>query len=186
MLLTWLSRRLQSGMDDHGDVVMFDVDGGLADMSAFEHFVADRPRRWAQFFNHAPQAAVVERGRHLVLITAALGYTVLYSTTRPAWAGPLTRGWLADHEFPAGVLFTRTLRETTTQAGDVKLRHCRSVFGRLRCCRLAAFVDDEPKIVSILRAHGMPSRSFDSVMITEGADPWTSRRSPATGSPLAP
>lgn len=141
-------------------------------MSPFEHFLADRPRHWAQFFKHAPHAAVVEQGHHLVQLTAALGYTVLYSTTRPAWTGPDTREWLTAHNFPAGTLFTRTRREVTTQAKDVKLRHCRALLGRLRRCHLTAFVDDEPKIVSILRAHGMPSRTFDSLTLTAGTDPW--------------
>jgi hypothetical protein len=163
-------------MDRRGDVVMFDVDGGLADMSAFETILRTQPRPWAQFFKHAPHAAVVENGRHLVQETAALGYTVLYSTTRPCWVGAVTRAWLIEHDFPAGTLFTRTAREVTTQAKDVKLRHCRSVFGRLRRARLAAYVDDEAKIVSIMRAYGMPSRTFDSVTCTDGSNPWTTRQ----------
>lgn len=160
-------------MDDPAGVVVFDVDGGLADLSAFESILNTQPKPWAQFFKHAPQAAVVESGHRLVQMTATLGYTVLYSTTRPPWVGPATRAWLTEHDFPGGTLFTRTPREVTTQAKDVKLRHCRSVFGRLHRCRFAAFVDDEPKIVSILRTHGMPGRTFESVITGGDRDPWT-------------
>lgn len=59
-------------------VVMFDLDGGVADLSAFAHLltVGDSGRShrqaWQQFFAHLGQAAVVEPDRDVVEAVAGL------------------------------------------------------------------------------------------------------------------
>jgi hypothetical protein len=90
--------------------VVFDIDGGLADMSP----VTDRlgPKPWRQearqeFFAGAGDAAVIEAGRELVAAVAALGFTTLYSTTRPDFTTRATRHWLSDYDFPPGPVFSR-------------------------------------------------------------------------------
>lgn len=144
--------------------MVFDIDGGLADMSA----VADRfgpnpwgPGAWREFFTRLDEAAVVEAGRDLVAATAALGFTVIYSTTRPYFTIRATREWLAEHEFPPGAaLFSRPSKDSRMPALEVKRVHCRTVEHRLRGGCLAAFVDDEPDIVAGLRGYGYASRRF--------------------------
>ncbi|MFF5992885.1 LNS2 domain-containing protein [Prauserella flavalba] len=146
-------------------IVVFDIDGGLADMSA----VADQfgpnpwgPRAWNEFFARLDEAAVIEAGRALAAATAALGFTVLYSTTRPYFTTRATREWLAAHDFPrAAALFSRPSPDARTPAVEIKLRHCRIVEQRLLRGYLAAFVDDEPDVVTALRSHGYASRRFD-------------------------
>jgi hypothetical protein len=57
---------------------------------------------WQTFFDHLADAAVLADGRDLVAATATLGFTAVYSTTRPTFTVPVTRQWLADHDFPTG------------------------------------------------------------------------------------
>ncbi|ASR39959.1 hypothetical protein BAY61_32265 (plasmid) [Prauserella marina] len=153
-------------------VVLFDIDGGLADMSAVTDELGPKPWRrdvWQQFFARLGEATVFDAGRDLVAATAALGFTVIYSTTRPDFTIPATRSWLAAAGLPpAAAVFSRPNKAGTQAALEVKLQHCWIVDRRLRDGYLAAFVDDEPDIVTELRRHGYAGRRFERL---HGCDP---------------
>jgi hypothetical protein len=87
-------------------VVMIDIDGVLADLSAHAGVLADEDidpaQRWREFFAHVPDAAVLAGGHDLAWAVHGLGYTIVYSTTRPAYALAATRQWLPDQDFPEG------------------------------------------------------------------------------------
>jgi hypothetical protein len=77
-------------------MVMFDIDGYLADLSAFTPLLTgdsegSRRQAWQRFFDHVGQAAVIEPGRDLVEAVAGLGLVVVYSTTRPVSYSEPTR-----------------------------------------------------------------------------------------------
>jgi hypothetical protein len=79
-------------------VAIFDIDGGLADMSVVTDQLGPKPWRrpvWQEFFARLGEATVFEAGRDLVAATTALGFTVTYYTTRPDFTIPATRQWLA-------------------------------------------------------------------------------------------
>ncbi|WP_257016345.1 hypothetical protein [Rhodococcus sp. ACS1] len=144
-------------------VVMFDIDGGLADLSEFAHILAgdsegSRRRAWQRFFEHVGQAAVVEPGRDLVEAVAGLGFVPVYSTTRPVSCAGQTRVWLGEHGFPQGRALLCRSRDDVRPAVEVKAGHCRAV-GRW----LSAFVDDESEIVGALRSRGVRAHSFDGL-----------------------
>ncbi|MHA4854986.1 HAD family hydrolase [Rhodococcus sp. MSC1_016] len=86
-------------------VVMFDLDGGLADLSEFaDHLTVgvsggNRRQAWQRFFEHVGQAAVIERGRDVMEAVAGLGFVVVYSTTRPVSSAERTRMWLSENGF---------------------------------------------------------------------------------------
>lgn len=164
---------VSAGMGGAG-MVVFDIDGGLADMSAFDAVLGPGPRpraAWQEFFSHLGEAAVVEAGRELVAAVAALGFTVIYSTTRPQFTVPATRAWLAEHGFPAGAaLFSRHGKNAGLPAITVKLQHCEVIRRRTRRGYLAAFVDDEPEIVTALREHGYAGRRFARLHDTTTAE----------------
>lgn len=146
-------------------VVVFDIDGGLADMSASAAQLGPTPwshAAWQTFFDHLLDAAVLENRRALVAATAALGFTVVYSTTRAAFTAPATRQWLVDHDFPAAAaLFCRPNSDWTASALTVKRSHCHTVEQRLgEGGFLAAFVDDEPNVITGLRRQGFAGRRF--------------------------
>ncbi len=144
-------------------VVMFDIDGGLADLSKFAHILAgdsaaSRRRAWQRFFEHVGQAAVVEPGRDLVEAVAGLGFVPVYSTTRPVSCAGQTRLWLGEHGFPQGRALLCRSRDDVRPAVEVKAGHCRAV-GRW----LSAFVDDESEVVDALRSRGVHAHSFDGL-----------------------
>jgi hypothetical protein len=104
---------------------------------------------------------VIEVGRELVAAVDALGFTAIYSTTRPDFTTLATRRWLSDHDFPPGAVFSRLNNQRARPALEIKLHHCSIIEGRLRRGYLPAFVDDEPDIVTGLRAHGYAGRRFE-------------------------
>ncbi|TQC41917.1 hypothetical protein EEB14_51880 [Rhodococcus sp. WS4] len=141
-------------------VVMFDVDGGLADLSELAHLLTGDPegsrrQAWQRFFEHVGQAAVIEPGRDVVEAVAGLGFVVVYSTTRPVSCAGQTRMWLGEHGFPPGRALLCRSRGDHRAAVDVKVGHCRAVGSWL-----SAFVDDESEAVEVLRSGGVRANCF--------------------------
>lgn len=149
---------------DDDRIVMFDIDGGLADLSEFEQLLTRDdvavPQRWQEFFAHIPDAAVLDDGRELAWAIAGLGYTILYSTTRPAYTCTPTRTWLGVHDFPiARALLTRPHIEPAGHpqpAFQIKLAHTRAVTNK-HPAWLRGFIDDDQAIVDRLRAQHVPA-----------------------------
>jgi len=145
-------------------VVMVDIDGGVADLSAFTHLLtaanSDGGRRqgWQRFFDNVGQAAVVEAGRDVVEAVAGLGFVVVYSTTRPVSYAEQTRMWLGENRCPPGRALLCRARGDHRTAVEVKAGHCRAVGGWL-----SAFVDDEPETVDALRSRGVRAYSFEKL-----------------------
>ncbi|MDJ0362212.1 hypothetical protein [Rhodococcus sp. H29-C3] len=143
---------------------MIDIDGVLADLSAHEAILAEEEippaQRWREFFAHIPDAAVLGSGHDLAWAVDGLGYTIVYSTTRPAYALGATRTWIADQDFPMGrALLGRPaseFTEHTRQAWQIKLGHARAVTNR-HPAWLRGFVDDDQDIVRRLTGCGVPA-----------------------------
>ncbi|WP_128645095.1 hypothetical protein [Rhodococcus sp. BS-15] len=145
-------------------VVILDIDGVLADLTEFEHLLTRADvaiqQRWRDFFDHIPDAKVLDDGRELAWAIAGLGHTLLYSTTRPAYTRTPTRAWLGVHDFPiARALLARPHVEPPRHpqpAFQIKLAHSRAVTNKhpawLRC-----FIDDDQAIVDRLRAQHVPA-----------------------------
>ena len=145
---------------------MIDIDGVLADLSAYSAVLADEQtppaQRWREFFAHIPEARVLSSGRDLTWALDGLGYTVVYSTTRPSYAHAPTRSWLADRDFPVGrALLCRPaseFTEHTRQPWQIKLAHARAVTNR-HPAWLRSFVDDDPAALAKLVSAGVPAVS---------------------------
>ncbi|KXF53823.1 hypothetical protein AXA44_43045 [Rhodococcus sp. SC4] len=142
---------------------MFDIDGGLADLSAFTHLLTgdsegSRRQAWQRFFDHVGQAAVIEPGRDLVEAVAGLGLVVVYSTTRPVSYAEQTRIWLGHNDFPPSRALLCRSRNDVRPAVEVKAGHCRAVGSWL-----SAFVDDDPEAVDALRSGGVRAHAFDEL-----------------------
>lgn len=156
-------RYLHNGPADDR-VVIFDIDGLLADLSAFQDELTRDDvavqQRWRDFFAHIPDADVLDDGRDLAWAIAGLGFTIVYSTTRPAYTRTATGVWLTVSDFPVGrALLARPHRETAGHpqpALQIKLAHARAVTNKhpawLRC-----FVDDDEAVVDRLTAQHVPA-----------------------------
>jgi phosphoglycolate phosphatase-like HAD superfamily hydrolase len=155
--------------DDQRDkppFVVFDVDGVLADMSAWEHLLrneaAGARQRWRDFLSHVGDATLIESGAQLVHRTVAAGLRIRYSTTRPQKVAPATVEWLQACGLPAKRVYSRFV--ATQPPLQVKLDHCKEVTER-GGKPIAGFVDDEAQIVQELRAAGWPA--FRAVELAE-------------------
>jgi hypothetical protein len=137
-------------------VVVFDIDGVLADVWHRLHFLQRRPKDWEGFFAAAGDDTVLTEGRDAALL-AAQAHEVVYLTGRPSSLEQVTRKWLADGEFPPGRLLMRR-RTDRRPARQVKVEVLR---------RLAAdhdvvmVVDDDASVVAAIHSIGLPVTHAD-------------------------
>lgn len=142
--------------------VLLDVDGCVADMSAFEAIKTqegvDKQRRWVGFLRRSKDAAVIPAGFEVAWALHHLGCQLVFSTTRPHWLEADTRAWLQRHGFPpAGLLLRVKGPEGSRPAIEVKRRHFVETAGVVGE-PAALFIDDEADIVGALTASGFPAR----------------------------
>lgn len=143
--------------------VLMDVDGCVADMSAFEHLLraegVDRRRRWIRFLHQGKNAAVIPAGFEVAWALHRLGCRIVFSTTRPPWQETDTRAWLERHEFPpaVGLLLRRDGADGHRPAVDIKRHHFVSTVG-VAGEPAALFIDADADVVQSLTASGFPAR----------------------------
>lgn len=85
-------------------MVVFDIDGVLADMTPWEHQLRRRGRRaatrWKIFFSHIREVRLIKSGADLVQAVTKLGFPVTYSTTRPLCLVKRTITWITSRGLP--------------------------------------------------------------------------------------
>ena len=176
-------------------VVLIDIDGVLADLNAYESLLAvdERPaeQRWAEFFAHIPDAAVIDTGYDLAWAIDGLGYTIVYSTTRPHYTRDPSGLWLTTKDFPAGkALFTRPKTPTGLHpqpAWQTKRSHARAVTHQHRAW-LRAFIDDDSAILAKLTDAEIPavgSHTLAGLTTTELRTALEAPTAPTTGRPAS-
>lgn len=132
-------------------LVVFDIDGVLADVAHRLHHLERRPKDWAAFFAAAGDDPVLRNGVDLAHELAE-SRPVLYLTGRPEWLRRTTEDWLARHELPAGGLLMRRHGDRRP-ARVAKLELLREVASRQP---VHVVVDDDPAVVAGLRDAGFP------------------------------
>ena len=91
-------------------LVVFDVDGVLADVRHRLHHVERRPKDWDAFFDAAPADPPLATGVALALESARDG-EVVYVTGRPERCRADTLAWFARQGLPPGELSMRGPRD---------------------------------------------------------------------------
>ena len=130
-------------------IVVFDIDGVLADVSHRLHHIGTRPKNWRAFFAAADADPPLQEGIDLANRLSA-EHEVLYLTGRPESLRSVTQEWLERHGLPEGRLVMR-------RGGDfrparvAKLDLLASVGGH---DRVHAMVDDDPAVVEALTEAG--------------------------------
>lgn len=150
-------------LHDPGPVVVFDIDGVLADMRPFRYLIeaeTSRQKQWKEFHRKFEKAAPIKAG----LITAKRIYNELdidlaYSTTRPEQHARRTLRWFEHHNLPMGpIQFRHFVRDGPRPAIEVKLRHW--WYWQDRWAEqnpVLAWIEDDPASMHGLRAHGCPA-----------------------------
>lgn len=132
-------------------LVVFDIDGVLADVAHRLHHIARRPKDWPAFFAAAHADPPLARGVDLALELAET-HPVLYLTGRPESLREVTQTWLDTHGLPAGGLVMRR-RGDYRPARVMKLERLRALAGTHP---VHTVVDDDPAVVTVLAEAGFP------------------------------
>lgn len=137
---------------------VFDVDGVVADVRHRLHHVARRPKDWAGFFAAADRDTPLAEGIDLANEYART-HRLVWLTGRPESLRAVTHRWLTANRLPVGVLLMRPLQDHR----PARLFKCE----RLRTLALTGtvdvVVDDDPRVVALLRRRGWPVRLADWV-----------------------
>jgi hypothetical protein len=139
-------------------VVVFDIDGVVADVRHRLHFLDSAPKDWSGFFAAAGQDLPLADG--IALARAALAdHDLVWLTGRPERLRRVTERWLADHGLPRGPLLMRRQRDFRP-ARVAKREALRELAGSRQ---IALVVDDDPEVVAALVEDGFAARLADWV-----------------------
>ena len=137
-------------------LVVFDIDGVLADVRHRLHYLATRPKNWDAFFAAAQNDRVLEVGAEFAK-RAATTHEIVYLTGRPERLRTATQSWLDEQQLPAGRLMMRPEGDRRPSA-VVKLHELRRL---RRESTVEMLVDDDPSVVDAARAAGFTVQHAD-------------------------
>jgi phosphoglycolate phosphatase-like HAD superfamily hydrolase len=138
--------------DPRPTVVVFDVDGVLADVRHRLRFVERKPKDWDSFFDAMDDDGPLEVGIALAREQAAEGHRIVYLTGRNEDYRSLTLGWMARHGLPDGRLVMRRA-DDRRPARTFKPAALRRIAAD---ARVVAVVDDDEAVVAVLAREGWP------------------------------
>jgi|CXWK01.1.fsa_nt_gi phosphoglycolate phosphatase-like HAD superfamily hydrolase len=133
-------------------VVLFDLDGVIADAQSRQGYIHRSEPDWEGFFLACGTDAVIPGGKALVdAVDPAMSLVLL--TARPATVRPQTERWLADHDIRHDALIMRPYGDYTAST-DFK----RSAAAELQKngFEIVLSVEDDPRNVEMFRALGVP------------------------------
>ncbi|PZS12639.1 MAG: hypothetical protein DLM57_18555 [Pseudonocardiales bacterium] len=137
-------------------LAVFDIDGVVADVRHRLHHL-EAPKSWPAFFRAADQDALLATGARLVA-ELARQHEIVWLSGRPAWLRGTTADWIARHSLPGTEMHLRPARDHRP-ARLFKVE----VLQRLAPRGVAAFVDDDPEVVSAAATAGFPALLADWV-----------------------
>lgn len=137
-------------------LVVFDIDGVLADVRHRLHYLATRPKNWEAFFAAAKNDQVLEVGAEFAKRAAAT-HEIVYLTGRPERLRTATQSWLDEQQLPAGRLVMRPVGDRRPSA-VVKLHELRRL---RRESTVEMLVDDDPSVIDAARAAGFTVQRAD-------------------------
>jgi len=141
-----------TGDEPRPTIVVFDIDGVIADVRHRLRFVEQKPKDWDSFFDAMDDDGPLETGIALARHHVAEGHRIVYLTGRNEDYRDLTRDWLARHGLPEGRLVMRRSED----------RRPARLFKPAALRRIAtdgdvvAVVDDDDAVVAVLTRDGWP------------------------------
>jgi hypothetical protein len=133
-------------------IVVFDVDGVLADVRHRLHYVDQKPKDWDSFFAAMDGDGPLEAGITMARLHAAEGHRIVYLTGRNEDYRVLTQDWLARHGLPEGRLVMRR----TDDRRPARLFKPAAVRRIATDGDVVAVVDDDDAVVTVLARDGWP------------------------------
>ena len=136
-------------------IVVFDIDGVLADATHRQHYVSAKPKDWDSFFADVGADSVIERGRELLERESPDCEVVLLSG-RPERTRADTEVWLERHGFIYSRLLLRSDADRR-KAAQFKV----DIVQRLGApAQITVIVDDDATVTAALAALGYRTETF--------------------------
>ena len=133
-------------------VIVFDIDGTIADVTHRRHWVASKPKNWAAWNAGMANDTVHEDIVEMMDLFADKDYQIILCSGRGDDTRAVTEKWLADNDIPYNQLFMR-------RAGDYRQDSIVKVelLQQIRQWHGEPFIwfDDRQQVVDAIRAEGV-------------------------------
>ena len=133
-------------------VIVFDIDGTIADMEHRRHWVATKPKNWPAFNAGMARDTVHKDIAGLMDMFADKDYTILLCSGRGEESRAVTEAWLADNDLPYKQLYMRGLQDYR-QDSIVKVELLAQI--REQHGNPWLWFDDRQQVVDAIRAEGV-------------------------------
>mgnify|MGYP000399697309 CR=1 FL=1 len=135
-----------------GKIVVFDIDGTLADMEHRRHWVANKPKNWPAFNAGMSRDTTHDDIVELAQLFSSLGHTVVICSGRGEENRDVTEKWLHDNSVPFVQLYMRSLKDYR-QDSIVKVELLAQI--REQHGDPWLWFDDRQQVVDAIRAEGI-------------------------------
>ena len=132
------------------EIVIFDIDGTLADVSERLHHIKKKPKDWDAFFQGIPQDKAIQSMVRLCNILYQSGIKIILCSGRSDQYRAETIEWMAQQ----GVRYHELLlRPTHDRRSDVIVK--REMLGGMDRSKILFVVEDRSGVVEMWRSEGL-------------------------------
>ena len=132
------------------EIVIFDIDGTLADVSERIHHVRKKPKNWPAFFEGMAQDKAIHSMVRLCNILYASGIRIVLCSGRNEEHRAQTVEWLAGQ----GVKYhDLLLRRSNDRRSDTEVK--RELLGTVDKSKILFVVEDRSRVVEMWRSEGL-------------------------------
>ena len=132
------------------EIVIFDIDGTLADVSERIHHVRKKPKNWPAFFEGMAQDKAIHSMVRLCNLLYASGIRIILCSGRNEEHRAQTIEWLAGQ----GVKYhDLLLRRSNDRRSDTEVK--RELLATLNKSKILFVVEDRSRVVEMWRSEGL-------------------------------
>jgi len=132
------------------ELVIFDIDGTLADVSERIHHVSKKPKNWNAFFAGMAQDKAIHSMVRLCNILHASGIQIILCSGRSEEHRAQTVAWLAQQGVNYHALL---LRKDKDRRSDTEIK--RELLATLDKSKILFVVEDRSRVVEMWRSEGL-------------------------------
>lgn len=133
-------------------IVIFDIDGTVANCAHRQHYIAQSPKKWKEYFAEIFHDEPMDAQIRLAHAFKDCGYEIMYLTGRPERFRDITVAWMHQYDLPEGKLLMRQ-ESDKSPAPDFKRRVLQHEIG---FDKIRMVVDDDPRVLGMLALAGIP------------------------------
>ena len=133
-------------------IVIFDLDGTLADLTHRLHHIQKKPKDWPSFFAECEKDKSIEPVARLLRSLCSMHQIYVFSG-RSEDVRDQTEGWLADHSLQPDKLIMR--KSGDFRADDVVKKEFLDALSAEERENIWFVVDDRKRVVDMWRANGL-------------------------------